>query len=86
MSCQAERHPESCQACRRSGCPGVDDIRFSQYVRPRLTTIRSPLDQLAQIGVELLFEQLHDSGAKARTEVLPVELVIRESAVPPAGD
>jgi DNA-binding LacI/PurR family transcriptional regulator len=64
---------------------GFDDIRFSQYVRPRLTTIRSPLDQLAQVGVELLFEQLRDSGAKARTEVLPVELVIRESAVPPAG-
>jgi DNA-binding LacI/PurR family transcriptional regulator len=55
-------------------------------VRPRLTTIRSTLDQLAQIGVELLFEQLRDSGAKARTEVLPVELVIRESAVPPPAD
>ena len=64
---------------------GFDDIRFSRYVRPRLTTIRSPLDRSPQVGVELLFEQLQDSGAKARTEVLPVELVIRESAVPPAG-
>jgi hypothetical protein len=45
-----------------------------------------PLDPPAQIGVELLFERLHDSGAKAGTEVLPVELVMRESAVPPAGD
>ncbi len=53
---------------------GFDDIRFSQYVRPRLTTIRSPLDRLAQVGVELLFEQLQDPEAKARTEVLPVEL------------
>jgi LacI family transcriptional regulator len=65
---------------------GFDDIRFSQYVRPRLTTIRSPLDRLAQVGVELLFEQIQDRNSKARTEVLPVELVIRESAVPPAGD
>jgi DNA-binding LacI/PurR family transcriptional regulator len=62
---------------------GFDDIRFSQYVRPRLTTIRSPVDRLAQVGVELLFERLADPEAPARTEVLPVELVIRESAGPP---
>ena len=64
---------------------GFDDIRFSQYVRPRLTTIRSPVERLAQVGVELLFERLADPDAPARTEVLPVELVIRESAGPPAA-
>jgi LacI family repressor for deo operon, udp, cdd, tsx, nupC, and nupG len=62
---------------------GFDDIRFSQYVRPRLTTVRSPFDCLAQVGVELLFERLADRDAPARTEVLPVELVVRESAGPP---
>src|SRR5580704_2613165 len=61
---------------------GFDDIRFSQYVRPRLTTIRSPVERLAQVGVELLFERLADPEAPARTEVLPVELVVRESAAP----
>jgi DNA-binding LacI/PurR family transcriptional regulator len=55
------------------------------FRRDRRLRGRGPLDRLAQVGVELLFEQLQDSGAKARTEVLPVELVIRESAVPPAG-
>jgi DNA-binding LacI/PurR family transcriptional regulator len=59
---------------------GFDDIRFSQYVQPRLTTIRSPLERLAQVGVELLFDRLQNPAAPARTEVLPVELVIRESA------
>ena len=63
---------------------GFDDIRFAQYVRPRLTTIRSPVDRLAQTGVELLFERLADPEAPARTQVLPVELVIRESAAAPA--
>ncbi len=62
---------------------GFDDIRFSQYVRPRLTTIRSPLERLAQTGVELLFERLADTDTPARTEVLPVELIVRESAGPP---
>jgi DNA-binding LacI/PurR family transcriptional regulator len=68
---------------------GFDDIRFSQYVRPRLTTIRSPVERLAQIGVELLFERLAStepgarSDASARTETLPVELIVRESAAPP---
>jgi DNA-binding LacI/PurR family transcriptional regulator len=64
---------------------GFDDIRFSQYVRPRLTTIRSPVERLAKVGVELLFERLADPEAPARTEVLPVELVVRESAAAPAG-
>jgi DNA-binding LacI/PurR family transcriptional regulator len=63
---------------------GFDDIRFSQYVRPRLTTVRSPLDRLAHLGVELLFERLADPQVPARTHVLPVELVIRESAAAPA--
>jgi DNA-binding LacI/PurR family transcriptional regulator len=69
---------------------GFDDIRFSQYVRPRLTTIRSPVERLAQIGVELLFDRLAGAEAggqpetPARTEVLPVELIVRESAAPPA--
>jgi DNA-binding LacI/PurR family transcriptional regulator len=62
---------------------GFDDIRFSQYVRPRLTTIRSPLERLARVGVELLFERLAGADSGARTEVLPVELIVRESAGPP---
>jgi DNA-binding LacI/PurR family transcriptional regulator len=62
---------------------GFDDIRFSQYVRPRLTTIRSPVERLAQVGVELLFERLAAQDTAARTEVLPVELIVRESAAPP---
>jgi DNA-binding LacI/PurR family transcriptional regulator len=63
---------------------GFDDISFSQYMQPRLTTVRSSVERLAHVGVELLFERLADPDAPARTEVLPVELVIRESAVAPA--
>src|SRR5947207_1007793 len=62
---------------------GFDDIRFSQYVRPRLTTIRSPVERLAQTGVERLFERMAGTAGPARTEVLPVELIVRESASPP---
>src|SRR6516164_7554278 len=64
---------------------GFDDIRFSQYVRPRLTTVRSPVERLAQTGVQLLFDRLAGTAGPARTEVLPVELIVRESAGPPAA-
>src|SRR5262252_1331362 len=64
---------------------GFDDIRFSQYVRPRLTTIRSPVERLAQTGVDLLFDRLAGTAGQAKTEVLPVELIVRESAGPPGG-
>src|SRR5215467_13687730 len=62
---------------------GFDDIRFSQYVRPRLTTIRSPVERLAQTGVALLFDRMAGTAGAAKTEVLPVELIVRESAAPP---
>ena len=64
---------------------GFDDIRFSQYVRPRLTTIRSPVERLAHTGVAMLFERLAGTAGPARTEVLSVELIVRESAGPPRG-
>ncbi len=66
---------------------GFDDVRFSEYVRPRLTTIHSPIDRLASIGVEMLVERLGGSTVEARTEVLPVSFVERNStAAPQAAD
>src|SRR5262249_27175101 len=57
----------------------------SQYVRPRLTTIRSPVERLAQTGVALLFDRMAGTAGPAKIEVLPVELIVRESAGPPGA-
>lgn len=62
---------------------GFDDLRFSEYVRPRLTTVHSPVDRLSAIGVEMLVERLEGSTVPARKEILPVSLVERNSTGAP---
>jgi DNA-binding LacI/PurR family transcriptional regulator len=62
---------------------GFDDLRFSGFVRPRLTTVHSPVERLAAIGVEMLVERLHRPELSPRTEVLPVSLVERASTGAP---
>lgn len=62
---------------------GFDDLRFSGFVRPRLTTVHSPVDRLAAIGVEMLVDRLRRPDLAPRTEVLPVSLVERASTAPP---
>jgi DNA-binding LacI/PurR family transcriptional regulator len=61
---------------------GFDDLRFAEYVSPRLSTVHSPIERLARVGVEMLFDRLRDRSAPARTEVLPVSLVVRDSTGP----
>lgn len=62
---------------------GFDDIPFCTYVRPRLSTVQQPVSTLAQRCVDLLVTQLETPDAAPRTEVLPVRLVVRDSAAPP---
>jgi len=61
---------------------GVDDIPQAAFTTPALTTIRHPLYQLGQRSAEaaiLLFREEMESCS----EVLPVQLVVRESTAPP---
>lgn len=59
---------------------GFDDIQTAQYVTPRLTTVRTPLDETARAAVSLLAERLESPQRKPREEVVSVALVVRESA------
>lgn len=58
---------------------GFDDTPLSQVVWPPLTTIRQPIKQLAERAVEMLLDQDSDLSVDPPHELLPHELVIRES-------
>ena len=60
---------------------GFDDIQLASEVTPRLTTVRIPLFELGQRAGNLILDlvQAEHDGA-ARAEILPVELIRRESA------
>ncbi|MFE6868726.1 LacI family DNA-binding transcriptional regulator [Kitasatospora sp. NPDC057692] len=63
---------------------GCDDVPLSAWERIDLTTVRQPLERIAQVGVELLLDRLEHPDLPHRHEVLPVEFVPRSTTAPPA--
>lgn len=60
---------------------GVDGIPAGELSAPPLTTVRQPVREMAEAGVELLLAMLHPEGEEARPERggLRPELLLRES-------
>jgi LacI family transcriptional regulator, galactose operon repressor len=58
---------------------GFDDIPQAGYVRPALTTVRQPLEQMGRVATQMLLDILQDPEAEPRRLELPTELVIRDS-------
>ncbi|WP_344751658.1 LacI family DNA-binding transcriptional regulator [Gryllotalpicola koreensis] len=54
---------------------GYDDIPQSALVTPRLTTVRTPLNQMADTAVSLLVDRIADPTRSPRTVITPVTLV-----------
>lgn len=62
---------------------GFDDIRFSRYVKPALTTVAQPKVELGEAAMQCLLDILNEPASSVRTIVLPTTLVVRESTAPP---
>jgi DNA-binding LacI/PurR family transcriptional regulator len=61
---------------------GYDDIEIAEYLN--LTTIRQLLFESGQRGVELLLNALQNPPDQPIYEILPTELIIRNTTAPPA--
>ena len=62
---------------------GFDDLEMAAVVAPGLTTVHFPTAELGSHAAQHLLARLAGRAAPGRTE-LPVELVVRGSAAPPA--
>jgi LacI family transcriptional regulator len=63
---------------------GFDDAPIAEMISPSLTTVRQPLQEMADVAVSLLLERVSKNDAKKRIRrVLPTSLVVRESTAPP---
>ncbi len=58
---------------------GFDGLPASDRSTPPLTTLRQPVAETGARAVQLLNERIANPDAEATTEIMPVELVIRES-------
>lgn len=66
---------------------GFDDMKVGAYVRPALTTICQPMEELGRKAVELLLTMIEaeESCDPCPRLVLEPELVVRESCAPPSA-
>src|SRR5690606_241768 len=64
-----------------------DDPAWTSFFRPGITTVRTPRTEIAQLALRTLLTCLNDPSAPeeaaASERLIPTELVVRESAVPP---
>ncbi len=63
---------------------GYDDIPAARYCNPPLTTVRQPMEALAEQALAMLLERIRDPALPGRQVVLPPALVGRHSVAPPA--
>ena len=59
---------------------GFDDIELASYTTPPLTTIAQPKQEIGQMTVKLISERMHAPTLAPRRNILPTQLVIRESS------
>lgn len=59
---------------------GFDDIEFSQYFNPPITTVRQPRDEMGKAGSEFLVSLIRQKQVEPKNYIFDFELVIRESS------
>jgi LacI family transcriptional regulator len=58
---------------------GFDDIPVSRHVRPRLTTVKQPIQELGAMAFDVLRSMIGNNTPAERDIVLPTRLIRRES-------
>jgi LacI family transcriptional regulator len=58
---------------------GFDDIPVARHLRPQLTTVRQPIQDLGATAFEILHSMISNGQPGNRDVVLPTRLVRRES-------
>ncbi len=61
---------------------GFDDIPQAASVRPALTTVRQPLEQMGSLATQMLIDKLKHPDKEIGRIELPTELIVRDSTLP----
>jgi LacI family transcriptional regulator len=61
----------------------IDDFPWASAFSPALTTVRQPVDAMAEAALEMLVERVKGSTQAPRHRVFPPELIIRHSCEAP---
>jgi LacI family transcriptional regulator len=62
---------------------GFDDLDFADWVTPRLTTVRTPLPEMAALAARMVLRLLAGERPESTRVEVASELVVRDSTAPP---
>ena len=62
---------------------GFDDIPQAEMVRPALTTVRQPLEQMGRLATQMLIDKLKNPEKEIGRIELPTQLIVRDSTLSP---
>jgi LacI family transcriptional regulator len=62
---------------------GFDDIPQAAMVRPALTTVRQPLEQMGRLATQMLIDKLKNPEKEIGRVELPTQLIVRDSTSSP---
>jgi LacI family transcriptional regulator len=58
---------------------GFDDIPMARHLRPQLTTVRQPIQEIGATAFDVLHSMISNGVPAERDVVLPTRLILRES-------
>lgn len=61
---------------------GFDDMNYSKYLTPSLTTVRKPTTQIVQDGVDCLVKIIENDGKTVIQKIYDPEMIVRSSVKP----
>jgi LacI family transcriptional regulator, fructose operon transcriptional repressor len=64
------------------GLVGYDDVAWMTLVKPSITVVRQPTDQIARMAVDLLMQRIENPKRPPLQVMLKGQIIIRESSVP----
>lgn len=62
---------------------GFDDLPFTQWAGPPMTTVRQPLTDMGATAAEMVVELAHGQPPRRTRVELATELIVRQSTAPP---
>ena len=60
---------------------GFDDMEFNEIMTPSLSSVRQPIKELGELGINMLFESIENNDLSHKAVVLDTKLMIRSSCL-----
>jgi len=77
-----ELHEQGIQVPKDMSVTGFDNIAYSEYIRPALTTVDIPRAEIGHLAFQAMIGPRSSKIAAGREIVVDPELVVRESTGP----